>query len=320
MLKCYWVNCMNNIRVVFMGTSEFAKEILKSIIDKVDVALVVSQPDSLVGRKQVLTPSPVKTFATLNNIEVFTPQNIKTDFSKIEEVQPDLIVTCAYGQIIPKTLLDLPKLGCINVHASLLPKLRGGAPIHRAIMDGLEETGITIMYMDEHMDTGDVIDKDTVKIDLDDNLDSLTQKLIVCAKALLIKTLPTLIDGTSKRTKQSDSDATYANIIKKEDELIDFSRKTREVYDKIRALDPVPGAYFTMNGEVVKVYSSEMGLGKGTPGEIINIYKDGFGIATQDGEIIVKEIKLAGKNRIKVRDYLNGIKRDNLLGVVCNEK
>lgn len=311
---------MKDTKVVFMGTSVFAKEILANIIDKVDIVLVVSQPDSFVGRKKILTPSPVKEYALSQGLDVFTPDNIREDSDRIVEAQPDLIITCAYGQIIPKVILDLPKLGCINVHASILPKLRGGAPIHRAIMNGFDETGITIMYMDEHMDTGDIIDISRVPITLEDNLESLTSKLITSSNNLLLKVLPNIISGTATRISQDDSKATYAKIITKEDELIDFKKTTREIYNQIRALSPSIGAYFLLNGEVIKVYSSQIGESKGKPGCINNIYKDGIGIGTLDGEIIIKTIKPAGKNKIEVKDYLNGVKREKLLGVMCNEK
>lgn len=310
---------MKNTKVVFMGTSEFARQVLESLISIVDVVLVVSQPDSIIGRKKILTPSPVKTFALHNGIEVFTPDKIKLDSKKVEEVKPDLIITCAYGQIIPKSLLDLPRLGCINVHASLLPKLRGGAPIHRAIMEGLTKTGVSIMYMDEHMDTGDIIEMSEVDIDLDDDLESLSAKLIKCANDLLTIVLPRIINGSVNRIKQNDEEATYAKIISKEDELIDFNKRTKEVYDKIRALNPNPGAYFTLNNEVIKVYSSSMSNSQGPIGCVNNIYKDGIGVGTKDGEIILKVIKPAGKNKILVKDYLNGVKKEKLLGAMCNE-
>lgn len=312
---------MKDTRIVFMGTSDFAKEILNNLlVNNFNVVLVVSQPDSIVGRKKILTPSPVKTFALNNNLEVFTPDNIKKDMDAIKKSKPDIIITCAYGQIIPKELLDLPSLGCINVHASLLPKLRGGAPIHRAIMEGHKKTGITIMYMDEHMDTGDIIEKSEVEISLDDDLESLSKKLVLSANHLLIDTLPKIISGSSSRTKQNDNDATYAKIITKDDEFIDFNRTSQEIYNQIRALNPNPGAYFLLNKEVVKVYRSSIGNKKSTPGMISATYKDGIGIGTSDGEIIIKTIKLSGKNKVEVKDYLNGVKKEKLIGVMCNEK
>lgn len=310
---------LKELRVVFMGTPIFATKILASLIENTNVVLVVSQPDSYVGRKKVLTPSLVKSLAMDNNILVFTPNRIKDDYSKVIDAKPDIIITCAYGQIIPKELLNYPKFGCINVHASLLPKLRGGAPIHHAIMDGLNETGITIMYMDEHMDSGDIIKQVKTKIEDVDTLDSLSDRLSNMGSKLLIETMPSIINGSNERVVQNSEEVTYGYTIKKEDELIDFSKTAREIYNKIRGLNSNPGAYFTLNGEIIKVYESRVGKTVDKVGIINNIYKDGIGIGTSDGEIIITKIKPAGKNTIMVKDYLNGIKKDNLLGVKVNE-
>ncbi len=310
---------MKNIRAVFMGTPEFAVPILKSLIELVDVVLVVSQPDRPIGRKQIITPSPVKTVAMDAGIEVITPEKIKDDHRAILDAKPDIIVTCAYGQIIPKVILDAPRLGSINVHASLLPKLRGGAPIHRAIMEGYDKTGITIMYMDEHMDSGDIISQREVAITMEDTLDTLSAKLAKVGSELLSETLPSIIEGSNERTEQNEDEVTFGYIIKKEDELIDFTKTSREVYDKIRGLNSVPGAYFIMNGKKIKVYESRIGDGHGDPATINSVYVDGIGVATADGEIVLTEIKPEGKNRVAVKDYLNGIKKESLLGVRLND-
>lgn len=311
---------MKNLRVVFMGTPEFACPILESLIENTNVLLVVSQPDKPVGRKRVLTPSKVKELAIKNGIEVFTPTKIRDDFAYILEKHPDMIVTCAYGQIIPLPLLSYPKYGCINVHASLLPKYRGGAPIQRAIMEGEKKTGITIMYMDEHMDTGDIITKREVNIEETDTLDTLSQKLSSVGSELLIETIQSILDGSSTRTKQNDEEATYGYIIKKEDELLDFNKTTEEVYDHIRGLNSNPGAYFVLNGKHIKVYASKKGTSKGPVSRINNVYKDGIGIGTKDGEIILTIIKPEGKNVIPVKDYLNGIDKEALKGAVVNDR
>lgn len=311
---------MKDLRVVFMGTPDFAKHILQSLIENTNVILVVSQPDAPVGRKKVLTPSPVKLLAENNGIEVFTPNKIREDYQRIVDVYPDIIITCAYGQIIPKEILEIPRLGCINVHASLLPKLRGGAPIHRSIMEGFKTTGITIMYMDEHMDSGDIISQEEVEIKNEDNLDSLSEKLMAVGSSLLIKTLPSIIDGTNERIKQDEDEVTFGYIIKKEDELLDFNKTSREVFNHIRALDSKPGAYFLMDGKHVKVFSSRIGDAKGEVSTIINVYKDGIGVGTKDGEIILTEIQPEGKKRVKVSDYLNGIDKNELKGTVLNDR
>jgi len=311
---------MDNLRVVFMGTPEFAKTVLEKLIDVTNVVLVVSQPDSVVGRKKELTPSPVKECASRHNIEVFTPNKIRDDYQRIIDVLPDIIITCAYGQIIPKVLLNLPKLGAINVHASLLPKLRGGAPIHHAIIDGEKKTGITIMYMDEHMDSGNIISQSIVDITLEDTLDTLSHKLSQKGASLLIDTLPSIIEGTNDSIKQNESEVTFGYVITKDDEKLDFSKTTLEIYNRIRGLNSNPGAFFILNGEVIKVYEARMGNASGKISCINNIYKDGIGIGTKDGEIILTKIKPAGKKIMSVRDYLNGVKKENLLGVMCNER
>lgn len=311
---------MKDLKVVFMGTPLFAEHILKTLIPNTKVLLVVSQPDAPVGRKKILTPSPVKKLALENNIEVFTPNKIREDYQRIIEVQPDIIITCAYGQIIPKIIIDTPKLGCINVHASLLPELRGGAPIHRAIMNGLKETGITIMYMDEQMDSGDIISQKSIDIQDEDNLETLSNKLMDIGANLLLETLPSIIDKTNNRIKQDECKVTFGYIIKKEDELLNFNKTSKEVFNHIRALNPNPGAYFILQDKKIKVYNSKIGSNKGTPSTIINIYKDGIGIATLDGEIIITEIKPEGKNRILVKDYLNGVDKNQIKGLVVNER
>lgn len=311
---------MKDLKIVFMGTPQFAKHILENLIKNTNVVLVVSQPDAPIGRKKVLTPSPVKQLAEKNNIEVFTPVKIKDDYDKVLKANPDIIITCAYGQIIPKSILDFPNLGCINVHASLLPELRGGAPIHRAIMNGLKETGITIMYMDEHMDSGDIISQESTPILEEDNLESLSTRLMEIGSNLLIKTLPSIIEGTNERIKQDDSKVTFGYIIKKEDEHLDFRKSTKEVYNHIRALSPNPGTYFLMNSKKFKVYNAKIGLSSNdTPSKIIAIYKDGIGISTIDGEVIITEIQPEGKNKIPVKDFLNGLNKETLKGLIVND-
>ena len=311
---------MKDINVVFMGTPEFAVPILKKLIDNTNVILVVSQPDSIVGRKKVLTPSPVKKLAIENGIEVFTPLKIRDDYSKITSLKPDLIITCAYGQFLPEELLNSARIASINVHASLLPKLRGGAPIQYSLINGFEKTGVTIMYMDKHMDTGDIISSKSVDIDIKDNLESLSLKLSKIGSELLIDTLPSIIEGTNKRIKQNDEEATYAYNITKEEELLDFNSKAVDVYNKIRGLNPNPGAYFVLNNNVMKVYESRIGESTSQKSSTIsNIYKDGIGINCADKEIILTKIKPAGKKIMDAKDYLNGINKEELLRGVINE-
>lgn len=301
-----------------MGTPDFAVPILEGLIKEYRVVLVVSQPDKKVGRKQILTPTPVKQKAIELGIEVYQPEKIKTEYQKILDMNPDLIVTCAYGQIIPKEILDFPKYGCINVHASLLPKLRGGAPIHKAIIEGYSKTGITIMYMDQKMDSGDIISQVETEILDSDTLETLHDRLSVLGVSQLLKTLPSIFEGTNERIKQNLNEVTYAYNIKREEEHIDFSKNTKEIYDLIRGLNSVPAANFILNDEEIKVYTARRGsrIPSNQCGEIISLYKDGFGVSTKDGEIIITEIKPFGKKRMQVKDYFNGIEKEKLLGQI----
>lgn len=305
-------------KIVFMGTPDFAVNILEGLIENYDVIAVVSQPDKKVGRKQVLTETPVKKVALENNILVLQPENIRKDYQAIIDLKPDIIVTCAYGQIIPKELLECPEYGCINVHASLLPKLRGGAPIHKAIIEGYDKTGITIMYMDEAMDSGDIITQKETIITDEDNLESLHDRLSIMGRELLLETLPSIFDKTNNRVKQNLSEVTYAYNIKREEEHINFSKTKKEVFNQIRGLCPFPGAYTVLDDEVFKIYKTEISSKtyKGECGKIINIYKDGIGVGCSDGEIIIKELKPSGKKKMSAKDYLNGVKKENLIGKV----
>lgn len=313
---------MNKIKVVFMGTPEFSVNVLEGLIENYNVVGVVTQPDKEVGRKKEIKYSPVKEVALRNSIKVIQPIKIRCEYDDILALKPDIIVTCAYGQIIPKEILDYPKYGCINVHASLLPKLRGGAPIHRAIMEGYSKTGITIMYMDEGMDTGDIISCKEVEITDDMNVGKLHDKLSLMGKKLLLDTLPDIINGTAKREKQNEEEATFAYNIKREDELIDFNKTAREVYNHVRGLNPFPGAYATLDGKVIKVYNARISdrmFTKKENGEITNIYKDGIGVSVKDYEIVITELKVEGKKKMNATDYLNGIDKASLIGKIFNK-
>ncbi len=310
---------MKDVRIVFMGTPDFAVPVFKALAENYNVVAVVTQPDKKVGRKQVLTPSPIKKASAEFNIPVLQPVRIKDEYEDVLKYKPDMIITCAYGQIIPKLLLDYPKYKCINVHASLLPKLRGGAPIHHAIMDGYDKTGITIMYMDTKMDTGDIISKSETDITKDDTLGSLHDRLSEMGKDLLLETLPNIIKGNIKRVKQDESEATYGYNITKEDEKIDFNKSNVEVDNKVRALNPTPGAYTTLNGKRLKVYDvrlSDRYYANTKPGTIVGFEKDGIRVVAGNKEVILTDIAIEGKKRCLVKDYLNGIDKEKLLGVV----
>ena len=312
------IEVKKELKIVFMGTPTFSVPVLEALIKNYRVKAVVTQPDKQVGRSGKIAFSPVKEKALENDILVIQLSNIKEQYQEIIDLEPDLIVTCAYGQILPKELLDYPRLGCINVHASLLPKLRGGAPIHRAIIEGHLKSGVTIMYMAPGMDDGDMISKKEIEITDIDTASTLHDKLSKLGSELLIETLPSIINGTNERTPQNNSEATYAPIIKPSDEKLDFSKTSREIYNKIRGLNSFPGAYFMLDGKRFKVWESiivdEYFQGS-LDGEIVKIYKEGIGVKTHNGIIVLTVIQPEGKSRMKAKDYLNGLK-DSLVGKI----
>lgn len=307
------------IKVVFMGTPDFSVPVLKMLIAQYRVVGIVAQPDKPVGRAGKMSISPVKKVALEENIPLYQPVKIRKEYEEILALEPDVIVTCAYGQIIPKAILDYPKYGCINVHASLLPKHRGGAPIHHAIMEGDTKTGITIMYMDVGMDDGDIIRQKEIPILEEDTAETLFEKLSVLGADLLKETLPDILAGNVQRIKQNPEEATFSYNISKEDEKIDFMKTRREVYNHIRGLNSFPVAYTILDGKRMKVWESKMGDAKTKQpcGTITSIGKEGIGVATLDGEIFLTEIQPEGKKRMRAVDYLNGIaNKESLVGKV----
>ena len=290
-----------------MGTPDFAVTILETLIQNTNVVLVVSQPDKKVGRKQILTKTPIHEVADKYGISVFQPEKIKNDYERILEVKPDIIITCAYGQIIPKVLLDLPRLGCINVHASLLPKLRGGAPLHHAIIDGLDKTGVTIMYMDEAMDTGDIISTISYDIKSSDTTEDIHDTLRELGAKLLIETLPSIITGTNRRIKQNETEATYGYNITREEEHIDFNKRGILIDRLVRGLYSWPLANTIIGDTEYKIVAGYFIKGKGNPGMISDISKKVLGIGCLDGTYYVTKIKPAGKKIMDIKDFLNGI-------------
>ena len=304
---------MKDLRVVFMGTPDFAVPVLEKLILNTKVVLVVSQPDKCVGRKRELVATPVKKKALEYNIPVFQPEKVKLDYEEIVLARPDIIITCAYGQIIPKVLLDLPRLGCINVHASLLPYLRGGAPLHHAIIDGYKETGVTIMYMDEAMDTGDIISSVIYPLKDTDTVGTVHDNLMEMGANLLMETLPSIISGTNKRIKQDNSKATYAYNISRSDEHLDFSGSGVLVERKVRGLNPWPLANTLFDDEEIKIISGYFVLGKSIPKKINVVTKDSLGIGCSDGIYYVTALKPSGKKVMDIKSYLNGMDKDKLL-------
>ena len=291
------------------------------LIEETNVIGVVTQEDKEVGRKKVLTPSPVKECALKHNIKVLTPHKIREEYQDIMELDPDIIITCAYGQIVPKELLDFPYYGCINIHGSILPEYRGASPIQSAIMNGDTETGITIMYMDEQMDTGNIINMDKIDIDITDTYGTLSDKLSIVGKNLLLKTLPKIIADDNWNIKQDDGAATYTKKITREQERLDFSKTKKEVYDYIRALNPSPLANILLNGEEIKIVEARLGADKtGEIGVITAVNKDSFSIQCSDGLIDITMIKRAGKNIMDVKSFLNGYNKDNLINKKVNDE
>ena len=310
---------MKKLKVLFMGTPDFSVNVLQGLIDNYDVVGVVTQPDKEVGRKKEMKFSPVKELALKNDIRVYQPKNIKEEYEDLLKLNVDMIVTCAYGQIIPKILLDFPKYKCINVHASLLPKLRGGAPIHKAIINNYPRTGVTIMYMAEKMDAGDIISQVETPILKTDNVGTLHDRLSGLGTKLLLETIPNIISGNINPVKQNDEEVTYAWNISREEEKIDFNKDTIDIFNQIRGLNPWPGAYALLDGTVVKIYNSRISDSFFTTkknGEIGKVYDDGIGISTHDGEIIITELQFAGKRRMTVKEYLNGKNKEDLIGKV----
>ena len=305
------------LQIVFMGTPEFSVPVLQGLIDNYKVRAVVTQPDRK-GNHGQINISPVKKLAQDKAILVLQPEKIKEDYQEIINLKPDLIVTCAYGQIIPKELIECPRLGCINVHASLLPKLRGGAPIHKAIIEGHSKTGITIMYMNTKMDEGDIITQEEIPILDTDTASLLHDKLSILGKELLLKTLPNIINGTNSRIKQDSSQATYAFTLKKEDEKLNFNKTARQIYNQIRGLNSWPGAYCIFEGKILKVWDSFIteNYPIGFNGEITAIYKEGIGVKVSNGEIVLKIVQPEGKNKMDAISFINGLRDKNIVGKI----
>jgi methionyl-tRNA formyltransferase len=304
---------MKDLKVVFMGTPDFAVPILEKLITDTEVLLVVTQPDKVRGRNNKISFSPIKEIAVKNNIEVFQPEKIKQDYQTIIDKNPDIIITAAYGQIIPEELLFFTKYKAINVHASLLPKYRGGAPINRAIENGEKYLGITIMYMDKLMDNGDMISQRKIELKEEDNFDTMNKKLSILGRDLLMDTLPSIINSTNERIKQKEEDVTIIKLLNKEELLIDFNNDFVSVFNKIRSLDSVPGAYTFLNNKKYKLY--DVRLGKNVIDEIGKVVdiKDYLEIACKNGTIKVYSIQEEGKKKMNIKDFFNGHKKEDFL-------
>lgn len=300
-------------KIIFMGTPQFSVGILESLINHpdYDVIAVLTQPDRPVGRKRVMTPTPVKEVAVKAGIPVFQPAKLSgsPELQVLIDLQPDVMITAAYGQFLPTKLLNAAKIGAINVHASLLPKYRGGAPIHYALLNGDTETGVSIMYMIKQMDAGDVLSQATLPITDDDNTGTLFEKLSILGRDLLLKTLPELIDGTNVAIPQDPHLVTFSPNIKPEEESLDFSKSAREIFNQIRGLYPFPIAHTEIKGKRTKVQKAHLidehsDLPSGT---VFKKDKHELWLVAGDGDILaIDELQPAGKPKMDVTAYLNG--------------
>ena len=298
------------MKVLFMGTPDFAVSTLKAIIEAGhEVRGVVTQPDKPVGRGKKIRFSPVKEEALLHDIPVFQPRKVR-DPEVVKELSglgADVGVVVAFGQILPKSLLDAPKYGCLNVHASLLPAYRGAAPIQWAILNGDEETGVTIMQMDAGLDTGDILTKETVKIESDETGGSLHDKLSEVGGRLLVETLALIEQGKLEPVKQGETTTEYASMLTKELGHIDWNRDALEIDRKVRGLSPWPSAYTRVNGKTFKIWSSEVVEGDGSaPGTIIQKDRGKLVIACGSGALSLREVQMEGKKRMGIEDFLRG--------------
>ena len=306
---------MVKLRVVFMGTPEFACPTLQRLIDRGDEVLaVVTQPDRPKGRGQKMVPPPVKELAERHGIPVLQPVKVRVaEFVEvIKGMNPDVVVVVAFGQILPKSFLEIPRFGCINVHASLLPRYRGAAPLNWCIINGETETGVTTMLMDVGLDTGAMLLKKVTPIDPEEDTLSLHDRLSIVGAEALSETLDLLTDGKLAPEQQDDTLSCYAPMLKKEDGLIDWNNKPSVIKNKVRGMSPWPGAFTWLEGKMVKIYrvrTAEM-LQGGTeaPGTVLRADREGIVVACADGAIIIDELQLEGRKRLPAGDFLAGCK------------
>jgi methionyl-tRNA formyltransferase len=299
----------STMRILFMGTPEIAEACLKTLCEAgLDVRAVFTQPDRPKGRGMALAPPPVKVYAQSRGIEVFQPLKLKKSLDMIERIDPELIVVVAYGKLLPKTVLDYPKYGCVNLHASLLPRHRGAAPIQAAIVSGDETGGVTTMYMAEGLDTGNMIFTEETPISYDDTADTLHDRYAEIGGRLLLKTIRAVEEGCAPSIPQDDSKATYAPPIKKEDALINWNRTSKEIRNLIRGYNSWPAAFTELNGQTFKVFKADIGGDKpvSEPGTVISSGPGGIEVATADGSLFITEIQAAGKRRMTAAEYLRG--------------
>ncbi len=298
------------MRVVFMGTPDFSVPVLNSLVlHGIEILLVISQPDKQVGRGRKVKYTSVKEAALKHNLQVFQPDDINAHVEIIKELEPDLIITCAYGQILSRELLDCAKIKAINVHASLLPKHRGGAPIHRAILNGDRYSGVTIMEMVEKMDSGNIFLQDKVEILKSDTLASLHNKLAILGSRLIVEAIPEIVSGVAG-VVQDESQVTYSPNISKEERTIDFNSCALQIFNKVRAFNPFPCAQAKYDEMFVKIYEVVETTKKSNekPGTIVSITKAGIEVCTSDFNVLITKLQMPNKKQVSAEEFINGNK------------
>jgi methionyl-tRNA formyltransferase len=316
---------MTGLRIIFMGTPDFACPTLQALIDRAEnILAVVTQPDRPKGRGQKMAPPPVKELAFRHGIPVFQPPKVRDPafVEIIRDLAPDLIVVVAFGQILPKTLLDIPPQGCVNVHSSLLPRYRGAAPLNWCIINGETETGVTTMLMDPGLDTGPILLKRSTTIDENEDIVSLHDRMAVMGAVLLTETLDGRLAGRIKAEPQDNSQTCYAPLLKKEDGLINWRRSAREIHNQVRGMAVWPGASTTFDGQPLRLYRTRIGEGTGVPGTVLRSSRGVLEVACQSASLFIEELQLAGKKRLDSASFLAGcpVAEGSLLGAPPTEK
>lgn len=309
----------NKLKIAFAGTPEIAKTVLEKILAHgFNVDLVLTKPDSMAGRGKHLTPSVVKNLALQHNIPVLTPESLRKDTNAIEQIRavaPDIMIVVAYGLILPQEVLDIPRLGCVNIHVSLLPKHRGAAPIQRAVLEGDKTSGITIIQMDRGLDTGDILLQTEVILDKKETSKSLHDRLSILGADMIIEYLQDYSKITGQ--KQSEIGVTYAHKLEKPEARIDWNREAIIIDRQIRAFNPFPGAFCEFNDEIIKIWGADLlenEISGKEPGTITKVSKETIEVQAKNGVIAIKELQLPGKKRISVKEYLNGLGPNIILG------
>lgn len=310
------------MKIVFMGTPEFAVPCLQKIIDEGhEVLAVVTQPDKPKGRGKKLAMPPVKELALKYNIDVYQPVKAREEsfVEKLKEINPELIVVVAFGQILPKSILDIPKFGCVNVHASLLPKYRGAAPLNWVIINGEEKTGVTTMYMDVGLDTGDMILKSEIILDDEITAGELHDKMMIDGANVLKETIDLIAQGKAPREKQNDDETCYSPIMDKTLGNIEWNKSAKDIHNLVRGVNPWPSAYTTYENQTMKIWKTKV-VDKNSdkaPGTILKVDKEGIEVNTGNGVIQISEIQMSGKKRMVVSEYIKGntISTDIVLGI-----